>query len=264
MESRSVIAIAAIVVGLSLHCGGRAVIDGGGGQAASTSAGSITGAGGTTSADPCERDGFRACNIGDCGANACGKEGCSGDQEFLDDGFASLCINDASKQTVFAVPGYFCHQAQHEDDLCAHLLYSPSGFVLALPAAAGQLLYNLGAGDQVHYTDHSRYTGEPLPSPTTCPASPGLKLCGASCGSCGNDEVCRGRSPRHPYGVCLPAEPRNCSANAACFAGEACFIFEVDEASQALADYYGTCVDAAACQASLPFAGGAKCLPSGG
>ena len=54
------------------------------------------------------------------------------------------------------------------------------------------------------------------------------------------------------------------TASGATPSGEACFIFEVDEASQELADYYGTCVDAAACQATLPFEGGAKCLPSGG
>ena len=136
----------------------------------------------------------------------------------------------------------------------------------------GTLLAQNGAADRVHYADFSAWTGAALPIPSVCPDLGSMSGCGgivgASCGQCLEGERCVGRSPSHPVGVCLPTRD---ATNACSSGGEtdspcadpsaACFSFQVDPASQPLADYWGVCLPKASCadlEQKLP--GGARCF----
>ena len=255
MESRPVVAVA--ISAALLGCGGTTIIDGGGAGAASGGASASSGGGdaaGGGVADPCVRGPYRACALeGMCPQEAC-PEGCAGFVEFLEAGLTSLCGSTAAVQVL---TDRFCWES-FEYDLCVQAIQLYA--VVAVPVDVAELLVQVGAGDQVFYTDASGYTGDPLPEPSGCPAHEGLSLCGGGCGGCGPETVCRGRSPRHPYGVCLPKEPAFCGSNTKMSPGAACFTFEVDAIDQPVADFNGNAVDAAACEAALPtYPGGAKC-----
>lgn len=135
----------------------------------------------------------------------------------------------------------------------------------------GLLYARAGVGFAVRYADNSTFTGERLPEPATCPQAGGVKLCGGACGdTCGPKEVCTGRSPLHPYSLCLPDARPSSKVQLPCSAGaEAprcnngyCFIFKVQPEAQQNADDNGVCMDKPLCQAAasaLP--GGGICLP---
>lgn len=131
----------------------------------------------------------------------------------------------------------------------------------------GVLLSLNGKTDWIRYADRSTYLGAPLPEPTTCPSIPGMNLCGGSCGSCPADYVCVGRSPLHPYSLCVNAAGKpnvlsNCERKFGCDAGRKCLTFKVDGAAQPIADAHGVCVDAAICDAAATsYPGGAFCGP---
>lgn len=134
----------------------------------------------------------------------------------------------------------------------------------------GVLLDMYGHRDWVRYADNSTYTGEPLPEPASCPAIPGLQLCGGACGSCPTGYVCVGRSPRHPYSLCvnkggIPNRPSRCTRGQPCLGvqGELrCLTYKVDDAAQHFADELSVCVDTAVCAAAASaYPGGAFCGP---
>lgn len=136
-----------------------------------------------------------------------------------------------------------------------------------------------GAARRVRYADFSAYTGDPLPRPQTCPSIPGLPLCSGddyqakngACPSCvGSKYRCAGRSPAHPYSLCVNWMPGGdvlavgCTRSVPdCNVGHACFIMRTaDAASQSIADRHGLCIDESACRAAAEsYPGGAFCLP---
>jgi len=128
-----------------------------------------------------------------------------------------------------------------------------------------------GRSDLARYADRSTYDGTPLPpSPTSCPSvASGMKLCGGACGTCADTEVCTGRSPLHPYSLCLTAEPQSfpCvrGSSGSCNAlrpGYMCLTYQVDNAAQSIADQGSLCVPGSICLAAAQsYPGGAFCTP---
>jgi len=134
-----------------------------------------------------------------------------------------------------------------------------------VPFAFASLYCRNDSVTELRYADYSTVTCPALlPSPMTCPAVSGFQLCGPACGPCPPNQACTGRSPLHPYSVCVPSTYNNCSpaSTAFCAATESCFIFVVDSAAQPTADKHGLCIDTTQCQAiAAGYPGGAKCVP---
>ncbi len=135
----------------------------------------------------------------------------------------------------------------------------------AFPYEVGVLFANNGGASRVRYADWKPWTGAPLPEPSNCPTFPGFRICGGNCGGCKVDEWCIGRSPDHPWGICVPTW----SATAACVvqdggvspcpSGASCFVLKSSPDGQPLANH-GFCMDAAGCQAAQSnYPGGALC-----
>lgn len=124
-----------------------------------------------------------------------------------------------------------------------------------------QLYANNGWAKAARYTDFSHFTGDALPTPTTCPSVPGIQLCGGACGdTCPDGTHCTGRSPDHPYSVCVP-DPSGlwCSSNAARGdQGWGCFAFSVPPEDKNIVKTISYCVPADWCHAA------AAGLPGGG
>ncbi|HEY1959971.1 MAG TPA: hypothetical protein VGH28_30390 [Polyangiaceae bacterium] len=129
-----------------------------------------------------------------------------------------------------------------------------------------------GRPDLARYADRSTYTGDPLPPlATSCPpVAQGLTLCGGTCDPCNDSQhVCTGRSPLHPYSMCVPAEPTSfpCARgqNGYCNSirsGFMCMTYQVDQAAQTIADQNSLCVPSSLCQAAASsYPGGAFCTP---
>lgn len=126
------------------------------------------------------------------------------------------------------------------------------------PFDFGVLYAKNGWAKAVRYVDWAPFTGDPLPTPSTCPQVQGIQLCGGPCGnSCPDGSVCTGRSPLHPYSVCLPVRPPNSPGPGG--TGWGCFAFALPSPQdQALAKAAWNSVPGDWCQAA------AKNLPGGG
>jgi hypothetical protein len=123
-----------------------------------------------------------------------------------------------------------------------------------------------GRKDLALYADRSTYTDAPLPPPPeTCPSFPGLRLCGGACGGCEPDEVCMGRSPLHPYSLCVRAKGE-------CIRGNPggvdmgikyrCLTFKADDDAQPTADRWSVLAREEQCLAAAKYyPGGAFCGP---
>lgn len=175
------------------------------------------------------------------------------------DAGVSICQNEAAlpwSSTCFLCPdGEVCVEPEA---LCV----DGGKFVAwCYPFEVGSLFAANGGAAQVRYADYSAWTGDPLPTPATCPAFVGFTICGGHCGGCAAGEVCTGRSPLHPYGVCVPPSAIGCVAgNGNCVGGSGCFTFTVQASVQGDADQDGVCLPLAQCQAiaaNLP--GGGRC-----
>ena len=129
-----------------------------------------------------------------------------------------------------------------------------------LPFDVGQLFAENGAANRVRYADWSAWTGAALPSPTSCPTFNGFSICGGNCTPCGSGNICTGRSPKHPYGLCVGGTNPGCgSPNWTCPSGQSCMVF-VDPGEQAIADAQGMCFPTAECKAiASSYPGGADC-----
>lgn len=128
---------------------------------------------------------------------------------------------------------------------------------------AGTLLAKNGYADKLRYADMGKWTGDPIPNPTTCSGLGSILPCGGSCGACPAGSVCRGRSPLHPVGFCDPDGLGSCvSAPGSCNAGLSCFTYLVQPEVQAQANAVGTCLPTADCHAlAQAIPGGGKCAP---
>jgi hypothetical protein len=186
------------------------------------------------------------CNVG------CPEGRCSGDQTFP--------LADPTRLRICTVFGRVAGVASHRCFQCTdgNVCWGPE---------FGVLLSMNGHADWVRYPDRSTYTGDPLPEPATCPQIPGLPLCGGACGACADGYVCIGRSPLHPYSVCVnkwkPSLP--CKRGDSCIGAvppSRCLTFKVDSASQSVADANSLCVESAICDAAAKsYPGGAYCGP---
>jgi hypothetical protein len=274
LPSRTLCSVAAIA--LLLGCGSSTEVaptggtggthQGGEGGDATTGAAGAAGAGGGIPGHCLSPSGFQACG-GDsgCPSELC-KLGPGGlacfQPEYPPSGYVSICANDATTESdIFELS---CKRAI--DGAICFMEWENSMGMLAAPFEVGELLASVGGADQIYYADFSRWTGDPLPEPTTCPPSSGFQLCGPSCAPCPEGEFCHGRAPMHPHGLCLKdvvGEGFHCSTTGhACDPGQKCFIFVVPPDQQEFADHYGYCMEATKCDAAAQdYPGGAKCIP---
>lgn len=164
---------------------------------------------------------------------------------------AALCLNAAEPTIEWST----CDDGQIYVEAQIPNGWNPAAFEV------GQLFASNGLADRVRYADWSAWDGSVLPAPTTCPQFMGWSICGGTCNPCAAGELCTGRSPGHPYSVCVPSPVSSCaSPNWSCPAGDGCLLFQVDSVDQPVADANGICVPLSTCQAAatqLP--GGAIC-----
>jgi hypothetical protein len=155
-----------------------------------------------------------------------------------------------------------------DGDVClsgAHPV-SVSRIAFCVSESLGRLYWMHGAGDRVTYADSTPYTGEPVPRPTQCPPPIGnVVLCGGYCGGCGGgDQIgsrvsyCSGRSPTHPWGICVEYGS-HCYQASDCSPDEACLLLTTGPPWPP-GQYPTRCVNSADCPLlarSIP--GGAQC-----
>lgn len=123
-----------------------------------------------------------------------------------------------------------------------------------VPFDVGTLLAQNGAASSVRYADWTPWTGAPLPSPDTCPSFADFTICGGNCGICKNDEFCTGRSPSHPYGICVPNNIACAQDLWTCPTGRACAFFPETQ------NRAGFCLTTSGCQnAVTEYPGGIEC-----
>lgn len=134
------------------------------------------------------------------------------------------------------------------------------------PFELGELFADNGATDRVRYADWAEWDGATLPEPTACPTFTNYRVCGGNCNGCMTGETCTGRSPNHPYGICLLNGNGRCGALQSdggylgCAADQVCFTFQSTSSGQATADIEGLCMSTAGCQEALTtYPGGGFC-----
>ncbi len=176
---------------------------------------------------------------------------------------AGVCWADvddaAARQCVACRDGDVCVQRYDDQLVC-----------VAEEVCAG--LWDLGATTVCRYADKVRYDRRPLPSATGCPSTGQIHFCGGGCPPCPGTMGCTGRSPDHPFGLCVPMTAQGefqgvaCSNTAAeCHPGQfndtACGVFSVPTVDDSAARRYGVCLDRKGCliiRDALP--GGFRCL----
>lgn len=176
------------------------------------------------------------------------------------DGGIGLCFLSAGNNIEWMQPCDVCA----DGDVCA--ASGKSDELLCAPFNAARVYEENDASSWIRYSDKGLWTGDPLPLPSECPSIPGVPTCGGNCGGCSPGEKCVGRSPLHPYGLCVAESlgtnsSNGCSVGAvphACPGGLGCFTFVVQAEAQPLADIYSFCMPNDQCLAA------AKGLPGGG
>jgi hypothetical protein len=233
---------------------------------ASSSSGGGTSSGGTSSggtgggwASCSTPEGFAICG----GPNHCG----AGTSD------CTACLWDPTLQEVSECSGGAmesweskrCPAECPDGAVCVTLAKALSEKWFCAPFDLGVLYANNGAGTpgRLRYADLGLWTGDQLPQPETCPSFTGFQICGGHCGGCPGQEVCTGRSPLHPYGVCVGPSVLDTPATGpcACPTGERCFSFTVQPDAQSVATQNAFCLPQDMCQqlaAQLP--GGGTCL----
>jgi hypothetical protein len=246
--------VTATSIGLLLGCGGQSVVQDGGvsdGGATDAEASVLTQC--ESSRGPRVCAGPNSCSFGDNGCANCWRGGTL-------DGLG-LCqsakgpLQYTVNQCIAAPDGMICIAPDPTN---------PTTFTVIGDIDWGLLFLKNGAGDRVRYADMSLFTGDPLPTPTSCDSGvTAVKTCGGHCGGCGADEICHGRSPLHPFGICVKVNDGGpcTSKKFKCATGSSCFVWTVQPSAQADADGAGYCFPTAQCDnlaATLP--GGGKCV----
>jgi len=253
------------LIGLAIGCGGKVdgTPDGGDGGTTDGSFDAGLDAAGWTN---CEApSGVSICG----GPNDCGSQ-CK-TCVYGDSGLLNAC-NDVNYQFTVsdgAADTFLCPDGAM--NACAFDKGAPDCWQGACVTEDLPKLYLLnGRPDLARYSDRASYTGDPIPPPpTSCPSvAQGLELCGGACGPCQDGTMtCTGRSPLHPYSMCLTSEPESfpCArgSNGYCNSvrpGDMCLTYKVDSAAQSIADQNSLCVPASICQAAAQsYPGGAFC-----
>jgi hypothetical protein len=249
----------------SAGCGGEVVAPAAGGSSGSAGAGGAGGLGGTgagasgagaadAGGTPCSAPDWEGCGIPDCPE---GRPGCIYCYAANEPGLVSMCAESLIGESAsrprdgmiiltmgssFATPPLIWHQ---------------------VPFSAGVIVANHGQAERLGYADRGKWTGDPIPQPTECPSLKDVHTCGGYCGGCPVGEICTGRSPLHPYGLCIRTNAGICSLvpevnGSTCESGERCFVFTVEPEHQIAADAEGFCMPKAECEAT------AATLPGGG
>jgi hypothetical protein len=136
--------------------------------------------------------------------------------------------------------------------------------LLSAPYDMGVLFAKNGGAARVSYADNGLWTDAALPDPASCPTEKGFQLCGPHCAQCPSSQVCTGRSPLHPYGLCVPTHTANyCRNGCDSDAGPGgCLIWLVEAQAQKLADENAFCMPLPQCQAAAAGypGGGVQCI----
>jgi hypothetical protein len=193
---------------------------------------------------------------------------CQGPSDCPTDATCGTCITSQNPQPnelgvcssgVEPLTATQCAYAE-DGDICAEDTFA--GGFWATTFDYGVLLAMNGGTDRARYADMGKWTGDALPAPATCPTLTHATLCGGNCGGCGASEICHGRSPLHPYGICiskLGSDSCDAAHNKLCTdTNNKCFTYTIQADVQASA--YSLCLPAASCDdlaANLP--GGGTC-----
>ncbi len=227
----------------------------GGGGAAGGTAGDA-GLAGDAGWTECGTPDWQACGVPECPE---GRPGCEICLTMAEPDILSTCVDSLNPQMQPGKP------RDGSIRVAFHSVFEPGDDGLEVPFSAGVYFAADGQADRVAYADFGLWTGDPIPEPTQCPQLAGIDACGGFCGGCSAGKICTGRSPLHPYGLCVAKDAAICSVNPAapqpkCPKGQQCFVFQVEPARQPVADAIGYCLPSAECQAyatNLP--GGGKC-----
>jgi hypothetical protein len=256
---------AALLAALAISaCGGDVDHDGAGGAAGSGGAGGAGGvagaeggaAGGVVDAGttPCSAPDWEGCGVPECPE---GRPGCSFCLPADELGLIGICAESLADE-LGAMPA---------DGTI--LLTTKASFVTPplvlnqVPFSAGLIVASYGQEARLGYADRGKWTGKPIPQPTECPKLANVPTCGGYCGGCPVGEICTGRAPLHPYGLCIPKSAGVCSLvpevnGSECKLNERCFVFTVEPEHQFAANAKGFCLPQAVCEAT------AANLPGGG
>lgn len=259
------LALAWVAVALSLGaCGGEVARNESGGSGGLGGAGGSGGAAGSGGdAGGTGGSGWTECSTPDyafCGVPECpeGRPSCSLCFSADEPGLYGSCVESLLPDEVLYKPA-----DGHIFISLSATITSPF-LVLEAPFSAGVFLASHGQATRLAYADRGVWTGEQLPAPKDCAPVAGIEICGGYCGGCPVGQICTGRSPKHPYGFCVPVKG-GCSLDPKingdpCEKNEQCFVFEVEPAHQPMADARGFCLAKEVCQAAaanLP--GGGRC-----
>lgn len=191
------------------------------------------------------------------GIRICGMEGCP---PLRFEGCPGVgCTETADRDTGALLAGGICWPDIDEfanasctvcpdGQACAH---RADGGLICVPFEVCAELYETGSTEACRYADKSPFTNEPFATGGTCLPSTPQALCGNEC-DCVSAYGCTGRSATQPLGVCIDplTDGDGCTAAdpTTCFESlQYCAIFNVDGASQGVADKYGFCLDQERC-----------------
>ena len=170
-------------------------------------------------------------------------------------GAFSVCGNDILEAGAFV----FCQDGCRDGDICANLTADPKPQYECAREDVGPLFASNGASDRLLYADWSSWSGQPLPTRDVCPGAAGYSLCGGPCPTCGPAQTCTGRSPTHPFSLCIPRPHGYCTKSMpSCANGQSCFLWNTGPRS----DDAGYCMPTSECQAAAAgIPGGGLCVP---
>ena len=208
--------------------------------------------------------GYRVCH----GPNACpADDTCNCQDDFFNPNSPNPQLSICESTVANAFNGRGCNESCADGDVCAIVTVSSAHpevrVYFCVSEELGRLYQANGGADRLRYADWSDWTNAPVPTSPTCPTVSGFGICGGACPTCGLGELCTGRSPLHPYSLCIPDNNAYCTkAKPGCPAGQSCFLFTVQADAQSFADAAGYCMPTAACKAAQGgYPGGATCLP---